>query len=164
MALFSGDVLQGSIADAFGASGGVTVDLDPTFLGQVVLFVLLFLILRPLLFTPMLRLFDERDKRIEGAKNEARAMFAEADAMMGRYEEELVAARRAAGAERDKKRLEGQRQEQVILAKVRAETNAMVDEGRARIAKDAETIRKELGQTASALARDMASRVLGREV
>ncbi len=160
----SGEALRSSIADAFGASGGVTVDLDPTFVGQIVLFLLLFLVLRPLLFQPMLKLFEEREKRIDGAKNEARALFAEADAMMGRYEEELVAVRRTAGEERDKLRVEGQRKEQAILAKVRGETNATIEEGRAAIGKDADAIRKELGQTASVIAREMATRVLGRQV
>lgn len=172
MALFSvtGDALGSSltaIAEAFGASGasgGVTVDLDPTFLGQVVLFLVLFLVLRPLLFQPMLKLFEEREKRIDGAKNEARAMFAQADAMMARYEEELVAVRRAAGEERDKLRLEGQRNEQAILAKVRAETNATVEEGRVRIAKEASSVRAELGTSAAEIAREMAARVLGRQV
>lgn len=146
------------------ASGGVTVDLDLTFAGQIVLFILLFFALRPLLFQPMLRLFEEREKRIDGAKKEARQMYADADEKMAKYEQELAAVKRAAGEERDKLRAEGQRREQQILAKVRAETNAMLEQGRAKIAKDAEALRAELGVTSQSLARDIASRVLGREV
>ena len=69
-----------------------------------------------------------------------------------------------AGEERDRIRQEGQRKEQAILSKVREETNSMVDEGRARISKERESLRGELGAVSQLLARDIASRVIGREV
>ncbi len=146
------------------ASGGVVVDLDLTFAAQITLFFLLFLILRPLLFDPMLALFEERERRIGGAKDEARQLYAEADAKMAKYEEEVREVKRAAGMERDRIRQEGLRKEQVILAKVRAETNALLDEGRGRIAKERTQLEGELGTLSKTLATDIASRVLGREV
>jgi F-type H+-transporting ATPase subunit b len=149
---------------SLGAGGAVTIDLDVTVAAQIVLFVLLFLILKPLLFTPMLKLFEERERRIDGAKNEAKAMYAQADAKMAQYETELAKVKRSAGDERDKLRAAGQRREQEILAKVRTETNAMIDDGRAKIAKDATTIRAELDAVSKTVARELASRVLGREV
>jgi len=112
----------------------------------------------------MLKLFEERERRIEGAKNEARQMYADADAKMAKYEEELGDVKRKAGEERDRLRAEGQKKEQAILAKVRTETNAMVEEGKAKIAKDGVALRTELTATAQGLARDIAGRVLGREV
>jgi F-type H+-transporting ATPase subunit b len=159
------DLLAGGASDAGrAASGGVTVDVDLTFVGQIVLFALLFLLLKPMLFDPMLKLFEERERRTAGAKDEARAMYKEADAIVAEYEVELEKVKRQAGEERDKLRAEGQRREQQILAKVRSETNAMVDEGREKLAKDAATLRAELAVTANELAKEMASRVLGREV
>ncbi|GAC1351498.1 MAG: hypothetical protein NVS3B20_03090 [Polyangiales bacterium] len=146
------------------ASGGVTVDLDLTFAGQILLFVLLFLVLRPLLFQPLIRLFEERERRIEGAKSEARTMYVEADEKMAKYEEELLSVKRAAGEERDRLRSEGLRREQQILAKVRAETNVLLEEGKAAIAKEATVLRAELSKQSQSLARDIAARVLGREV
>ena len=151
-------------ADGLRAAGGVDVDINWTFAAQVVLFVLLFLALKPLLFDPMLRLFEERERRIEGAKNEAREMYKIADEKIAKYEEELVGVKRSAGEERDKLRAEGQRREQAILSKVRAETNALLEEGKAKIAKDGDALRKELEATSQQLAREIASRVLGREV
>jgi F-type H+-transporting ATPase subunit b len=147
-----------------GSSGGVTVDLDITFVAQVVLFILLFLVLRPLLFEPMMRLFDERERRIDGAKKEAREMYAEADQKMAKYEEELADVKREAGEEREKLRGEGHRREQAILAKVRTETNATVEQGRETIQREAEALRKELTVAAQSLSREIAGRVLGREV
>lgn len=163
--LEAGVVNQGALSEALGAaSGGVVVDFDLTFAAQIVLFFLLFLILRPLLFTPMIQLFEERERRIGGAKDDARKLYEEADAKMAKYEEEVLVVKRSAGEERDKIRQEGLRREQAILAKVRSETNAMIDEGRARIAKERDALRTELGAVSQTLARDIATRVLGREV
>jgi F-type H+-transporting ATPase subunit b len=145
-------------------SGGVTVDLDLTFVGQIVLFVLLFLVLKPVLFDPMLKLIEEREKRIDGAKTDAKAMYADADAKMAKYEEELEAVKREAGAERDRLRAEGAREEAQILAKVRGETTKLIDDGRAQMEKEGEQLRKELDAQAQLLARDIVTRVLGREV
>ena len=145
-------------------SGGVDVDVNWTFLVQIGIFLVLFLLLKPLLFDPMLRLFEERERRIEGAKNEAREMYQQADQKIARYEEQLTAVKRQAGEERDKLRAEGQRQEQQILAKVRAETNALLEQGKSKIAKDGAALRTELDGVSQTLAREIASRVLGREV
>ena len=158
---------NGAVAELFRdalASGGVVVDLDITFAGQIVLFILLFLALRPLLFTPMLNLFEERERRIGGAKDDARALYADADEKMARYEEQVTIVKQKAGEERDRIRAEGQKREQAILGKVRDETTVMVDEGRARINKERESLRAELTTTSHQLAREIASRVLGREV
>lgn len=154
-----------ALADlAHQAAGGVVVDLDLTFVGQLLMFFLLFLLLKPMLFDPMIKLFDEREKRIGGAKDEAKQLYADADAKMAKYDEEVAVVKQKASEERDKIRAEGQRKEQQILGKVREETNKMVDEGRARITKERETLRAELGTVSRDLARDIASRVLGREV
>jgi len=163
MALTS--VSTGALAETLGfASGGVIVDLDITFAAQIVLFFLLFLLLRPILFDPMVKLFDERERRIGGSKDDARKLYADADAAMAEYEESVQVVKRQAGDERDKIRQEGQKREQAILAKVRDESNALVDEGRARIAKEREALKTELNAVSTQLARDIAGRVLGREV
>ena len=51
------------------AAGGIDVDVDLTVFGQVALFLVLMLVLKPLLFDPLLKLFEEREKRIEGARD-----------------------------------------------------------------------------------------------
>ena len=66
---------------AAGAPQAINVDVDWTFLVQLGLIVALMLVLKPLLFDPMLKLFEEREKRIEGAKVQARHI----DDKSGRY-------------------------------------------------------------------------------
>jgi F-type H+-transporting ATPase subunit b len=147
-----------------GPESPIKVDLDTTFVVQLVLFVGLTLILKPVLFDPMLKLFEEREKRIDGAKLQARKIDEKSATALAQYEAEMARARATAGAERDKIRSEALRREQEILGAVRATTAKTIDDGKRAARAEAEKTRAALKSDAAAMARDLASRVLGREV
>ncbi|MEO8798012.1 MAG: H(+)-transporting ATPase [Polyangiaceae bacterium] len=144
--------------------GAVNVDLDATIFIQIVVFSLLVLALKPLLFEPMLKLFALREKKIEGAKADARHMDDESAQALSKYESAMAAARAAAGTEREKLRAEGQKSENEILAAVRASTSKTLEGGRKQTDAEATRVRGDLGPQVKLLAADMASRALGREV
>ncbi len=146
------------------APQAINVDVDLTFVVQVVLFVALTLVLKPLLFDPMLKLFEERERRIDGAKLQARRIDEKSATALGKYEGEMAKARAEAGAERDRIRAEGLAREQQILGGARAATARVVDEGKRSAQAEAERVRRLLKIQAADMARDIASRVLGREV
>lgn len=147
-----------------GAEGGIDVDVDLSVFVQVGLFVAMMLILKPLLFDPLLKLFEEREKRIEGARAESHALDrASADAQT-RYEDEMQRARGQANSERDKLRAEGVRSENEILAEARAHVAKTLDEGRGALQNELTQARAALTRSASELGSDMAARVLGREI
>jgi len=146
------------------SGGGVNLDFDLTFLIQMVAFAALIIILKPLLFEPLMKLFEERERRTEGAKVVARKMDEKAGDLLQRYEAELEAVRRAASEEREKLRAEGQRLEAQILAEGRAEVAKLIEQGRAKLDVDRRALRTELSTKTGEIARDIASRVLGREV
>lgn len=146
------------------AGGAVDVDFDLTVIGQIVLFLVLMMILKPTLFDPMLKLFEEREKRIDGAKLQARKTDEASAGALSKYEAALLEARTTANVEREKLRAEGLRTENDILAKVRASTAEKLDAGRKVTHGEAQVIRGTLPATASELARDITTRVLGREV
>jgi F-type H+-transporting ATPase subunit b len=146
------------------AGGGVNLDFDFTFVVQMVAFTTLVIILKPLLFDPLLKLFEERERRTEGAKLLARRMDERAGELLRRYETELETVRRAAAEEREKLRAEGQRLEAQILAEARADAAKLVERGKANLESERQRLRGELTTHASQIARDIASRVLGREV
>ncbi len=155
------------MTDAFNhlaSEGAVNVDFDLTVVGQVVLFVALMLVLKPWLFDPMLKLFEERERRIDGAKRQARKLDEKSAGALKEYEDAMQTARVSANAERDKLRAEGQKIEVDILAKVRASAAETLEEGRKRAEVDLKTVRASLDAENSALAKDLATRVLGREV
>ena len=153
-----------NIASAKLFASAINVDFDPTFVAQFVLFTLFIVVLRPLLFDPLLRVFEEREKRTEGAKKDAREMDAKAGELLTRYEAELDKVRREANIEREKLRKEAKDLETQIMAKARAEAAQILETGKARMAREVEQMKKELDEAKPALAAEIASRVLGREV
>ncbi len=143
----------------------ITVDLNgPIVLAQLVLFVGLTLLLKPVLFDPMLKLFEEREKRIDGARLQARKIDEKSATALARYETEMAKARATANAERDKIRAEAVKREQEILGAVRAAAAKTLDEGKRAAHAEAERVRTRLKTDAAAMARNVASRVLGREI
>jgi F-type H+-transporting ATPase subunit b len=146
------------------APQAISVDFDATFVVQAVLFVALTLFLKPVLFDPMLKLFEERERRIDGAKLQARRIDEQSAGAHAKYEGEMSKARAAAGSERDKIRAEAVKQEQEILGKVRVSTAKVIDDGKRSAMAEAERARAGLKTEATVMARDLAGRVLGREV
>jgi len=145
-------------------ASAINLAVDLTFLAQFVLFGVFITLLKPLLFDPLLRVFEEREKRTEGAKEEARAMDAEAGELLVKYEAELAKVRREAGLERERLRAETAKLEAKIMAEARAETAKIIEEGKSRIAAEVAQLRKELDAQKPELAGQIASRMLDREV
>jgi F-type H+-transporting ATPase subunit b len=146
------------------ATGGVVVDLDITLVGQIVLLLVLLVVLKPLLFEPMLRLFEERERRIDGAKVQARRLDEASAGALTKYEAEMQKARSAGNLEREKLRAQGAKEENEILGKVRESTAKALEQGRSQLAAQATETRKTLRAEAGALGRQVAARVLGHEV
>jgi F-type H+-transporting ATPase subunit b len=161
--ILSADTTVSRLA-AHASAGGVNLDFDLTFVVQMVAFTVLVLILKPLLFDPLMKLFEERERRTEGAKLLARRMDVRAGELLRRYETELEAVRRAAAEEREKLRAEGQRLEAQILAEARAETAKLIEQGKKKLDAERQAVRAELSTKATGLARDIAARILGREL
>src|SRR5262245_43909119 len=103
-------------------ASAINLALDLSVIAQLVLFVAFITFMKPLLFDPLLKLFEEREKRIEGAKLEARKMDAKAGELLQRYEGELANVRRKAGLERERLRAEVAKLEAKIMEDARAET------------------------------------------
>lgn len=146
------------------SESAVNVDLDASFVVQIAVFIVLLLILKPLLFDPMMKLFEEREERIDRTIEKARKTDEASAKALAKYETILAKAREAGSAERDTLRAEGSRREAALAADVRASTAETLEKGRAVIANEAKQARADLQNEASILGRQIASRVLGREV
>jgi F-type H+-transporting ATPase subunit b len=148
----------------FASGADIVVDFDLSFVAQCLLFTFFVILLKPLLFDPLMKVFEEREKRTDGAKAEAREMDKQAADLMTEYEAEMEKIRREASREREELRAETAKLEAQIMAEARAEAAAILDAGKARIDQDVQALRNELDQQIPALAREIASRVLSREV
>jgi len=145
-------------------ASAIQLEISAVFIAQFVLFGLFITLLKPLLFDPLIRVFEEREKRTEGAKATAREMDAEAGVLLQRYEAELARVRREAGVERERLRTETAKLEAKIMSAARAETARILESGKARIAAEVAELRKELEAQKPELAAQIAARILDREV
>lgn len=145
-------------------ASAINLALDLTFLAQFVLFGVFITFLKPLLFDPLLKVFEERERQTEGAKKDAREMDAEAGALLQRYEGELANVRRQAGLERERLRAEVARLEAKIMEEARTETMKILDEGKARNSAEVAELRQQLEVAKPELAKQIAARILDREV
>ena len=142
----------------------VVIDLDKSVLLQMVIFAVLIVVLKPLLFDPVLRVFTLREERTDGERRAARELQVRAGELLTQYEGELARVQRTAAEERERVRSEMARLEGDIIEEARRISQAIVDEGRQRIETEVKTIRHQLERDSAVLARQIATRVLGREV
>jgi F-type H+-transporting ATPase subunit b len=149
---------------SFLREGGVDVDIDLTFVGQIVLIVVLLLVLKPVLFDPMLKLFEEREKRIDGAKKKARETDIKSAKAETEFQTQMGKAQAQGNAERERLRGEGIKAENEVLSKVRAETAAFLAEGRKKAQEELTQARAQIRAQSQDMGKQLASRVLGREV
>jgi F-type H+-transporting ATPase subunit b len=142
----------------------VTIDLDKTVLLQMVLFALLIVLLKPLLFDPVLKVFALREQRTDGARQTARELQIEAGELLSKYEQEAERISREAAQEREQVRTVTNKLEAEILDEARAVQDQILAQGRQEMDRQARLIRAQLEQESKVLAGKIAHRVLGREV
>ncbi len=146
------------------ASGAVNVDIDGTMLAQFLLFTAFVVLMKDLIFDPLLKVFDEREQRTHGAIDEARLLDEEAIALKGEYDTRLEEIRREAGVDRERVRGRLKKLETEMLGSAREAQTERLGAGLARIDQEVGAIRGDLEAQRAALAAEIASRVLGREV
>lgn len=145
-------------------SGGSPIDLDGTFFVQLLIFVVAFFALRSLVFQPVMRVFDAREEAIDGAREDAKRVEAEAQGKAAAFEDEMARVKASAGDERERLRQEGSKLERAILDRVRLETQSLTRDASQSLAAEGVKIRTELHAKVPVLAKDIATKLLGREV
>jgi F-type H+-transporting ATPase subunit b len=140
------------------------IDLDSTIFLQLGVFVIIGLLLTRYLFRPYLEVSRARAEGIEGARAEARRMEEEAQAKMAEYAQAFNAAKSKANVERAKLQAEAVERERAIVEAARKTNAEAIERARAQIVADAEVARAELQPRARDIARDIAKKILGREV
>mgnify|MGYP001363477425 CR=1 FL=1 len=142
----------------------VTVDVDLSVLAQIALFGFFIVVLKPVLFDPLLKLFEEREKLTDGARAKARAMDERAAELLSKFETEIEKVRREAALERDRLRAETAKLEAKMLEEAKADAARILSNGREQISAEVESLRRDLDSARPALAQQIASKLLGREV
>jgi len=146
------------------AGGSLEIFPDERIFYLIVLFVLLIFPVNKLLFHPIFRVLDERDARIEGARKRADQVGAEAEATLDRYRSAVRSAREEAEGDRKQVLEEARREQAELTGSVRSEAEAQINRAREEVAGALDDARSQLREQAQALAREAATRVLGRSL
>ncbi|MEO8549771.1 MAG: ATP synthase F0 subunit B [Kofleriaceae bacterium] len=140
------------------------IDIDLTVVIQFALFLIMFAIGNAFLFQPYLKLRERRKEGIDGARAEAEKMSAQADAELADYEKKLAQARSRANDEGRKVRAEAAAHEKSVTDASRAESQKALEEASKKMKAETDAARLQLLPQANALAKQLASKLLGREV
>lgn len=138
------------------------INVDFSLAVQIVLFLILWSILRRVLFGPVGRLMAERDRRTEGAQAEARSMLEEGKDLQERYDAAIAKARAEGEAIKAEIRDEALKARNVMLSQGRDAATEKIQEIREEVRKELEEARRVASANADALAQQMAEKVLGR--
>jgi F-type H+-transporting ATPase subunit b len=140
------------------------LDIDSTAFVQFGIFVVMALASTHWLFKPYLRMREERDAGMDGARKDAENLSAEADAKLADYEDKLAKARARAQEERRKIRADAAEHLNTITSKARTSAQEAMEAATAKVAKETEAARSDLMPKADAIATEMVSKLLGRTV
>jgi len=145
-------------------SSGSPIDLDGSFFVQLGIFFVAFLILRALVFKPVMELFDARVAAMSGSKELAEKMTGEADATRESFETQLRSVRQKANEERDKKRADAQQLARELTSKARQQHTSQLSAAKARLDMEARDARSKAEAEVPELARQIGEKLLGRSV
>jgi F-type H+-transporting ATPase subunit b len=146
------------------ASERPLISFDGTLVINIALWLLLFFVLRPLLWEPMVKLLTAREGGVGGSRSKATDVVARANALRVEYESAVKAARSGAAADRDALRSDALKTESELLSAARATVTEKVEAQRTLIKAQREQLTVELKAMVPQIAKDIASRALGREV
>jgi F-type H+-transporting ATPase subunit b len=134
-----------------------------TFFITIANFLVLFLILRKMLFKPVTSFMDARAKKIKDSLAEAQILRGDAEEKAARYESLMAGAE--AEAERIVKEGEERAREEAkaLLEKAQAEAAAARRRGEEAAEREREKARQELAGDIAAYAAEVAGKLVGRE-
>lgn len=161
----------GAVAAAMGvatpalAADALVLEPNPPILGALIVgFVLLIFPANQLIFKPIFRALDEREERIQGARNRASQIQRDADGVLSDYETRIREARFDADTARKDAIAAARGEQTTMTAGARSEAEAEIERARAALAGELEDARVQMRADAQELARAAAAQILGRSL
>lgn len=140
------------------------INLDISFVFQLVNFLLLMLVLNYFLFKPIRKILSERNAEINGAKQQSAAVDKEVQEKHALYEQRMREIKARATDERSGLRKEAQTEEAAILDKARKEATDSLSAIKSKVAKESADARQLLKEQALSLSSEICEKVLGRSL
>jgi F-type H+-transporting ATPase subunit b len=140
------------------------ISLDYSIAYQIVLFLVLWIILSKVLFSPYLNLLDERERRTTGARHDSTELEQEGARLRAQYEEKIAQAQAAGHAAREAILQEGRQQREKLLTQAREGAMSMLEGVRREVESQMQRERQLAAAEARIVAQEMVEKILGRHV
>jgi len=140
------------------------IELNLTFLYQVIGFFVLYFILNAFLFQPILKTLEERDKAIAGTKKEAEVSEIELQKKLLDYENRINEAKAKAYEERLRIRQQGLDKEREIIENARKDAQDSLLQAKTKLGQDVVIILAKLKQESKIISKGIAEKILDRKV
>jgi len=140
------------------------VELNSTVWIQMANFLLLIFILNFLLYKPVLKIIEKRNKKIEKSNEEVMSLNETVERNIAEYEEKIRQAKADAAAQRDEIKEEGTEQGKMITGKVRDEISKKIGDFKSDMEKEVDEARGALRDQTRKIAGDISEKVLGRGI
>ena len=137
---------------------------DLSIVYQIVLFLVLWFVLSKVLFRPYLKLLEEREGKTAGARNETADLESAGARLKAQYEERIAQAQAGGGAAKESIVQAARQRREQVLNQARQEATAILERVRREVASQMARERQLAAAEAATVARQMASKILGRNL
>lgn len=140
------------------------INLDVTFIFQIVNFLVLMLVLNQFLYKPIRKVLADRQTEIGGAKKRAADVDADVQEKVALYEARLREVKQRAHDDRSSMIKEAQAEETATLEKARKEASDTLGAIKSKVAQEAADAKNLLREQARSLSMEICEKVLGRSL
>ncbi|MGH7885878.1 MAG: ATP synthase F0 subunit B [Thermodesulfobacteriota bacterium] len=139
------------------------LEINNTVLLQFPIFLIALYILNKLIFQPLLQVWDRRDSLTKGTVKEARELTAQVEKIIEDYDIKLNEARNEAAEARNELRREGQQEAEKMISAARNDSQNQIEKHREKLESELKEMRTKIKPEIELLAKNISSRILGRE-
>ena len=140
------------------------LSFDKTLVVEFFIFIIAIIILNKLLFNPLVALRYRREDLTVGKMDEARELNNDVEKKIEEYQNRLHDAREEAYEKKAEIRKEAQQSAEKIISDARVEADRQLEEYKKELHSHIEEIKQKIKPEINILAKDIATRVLGRGV
>ena len=140
------------------------ISVDWTLGLQFLNFIILLIILNKILYRPLKKIMAERHETLTGLHAGAKALEADIDEKMQRYQQQLSDAKAQANEERNKLKKAASEEEAKLLAEAHGKAISRLEAIKSQVATEAGEAGKTLKTEAKSLAEQISTKILGREL
>jgi len=140
------------------------LDIDSTFIIQLVNFLVVLVALHYILFKPIRQIIKERGEKISSALGDAKTAQDRMQSLLEQYNSLLDGSKQKATAAYNAQYQQGLDIQRELIAAERAKAAELLDKVRTEIASMSSSARADLKKEAEKLSQDITSKLLGRAV